>query len=188
MKVLRWLVNPDEGIFFLSLILSAVFFNRFLRHQDFWALLLLLSNAYTVWRPVVWYVQRIQANYPRQRFVLGFIPLRALPSFAFLLAISFGWGLYTEPIILRYAPLTSVELKQNNSITEGKVVVQLSRFVVLQRLDKSIVAIESSNILKMSRPEDERSLFHHVKPTPKKQVPFPPHQEKATSSLRPWIP
>lgn len=161
------LVDPDEGIYQLSLILSAWLFVRFFRHQDYWAILLLASNAYMIWRPAIWYVRRVQKSNPRQRFVFGFIPIRALPSLVFLLAISFGYGLYMEPLILRWAPLATVELKQNNSIVEGKVIVQLSRYVVLRRSDKSIVAIESSNILKISRPEDERSIFHHVKPTQK---------------------
>jgi hypothetical protein len=166
--ILQVLVNPDEGIYHLSVILFAWLFVRFFRHQDYWAILLWFSNGYMFWRPAIWYVRRVQKSSPRQRFVFGFIPIRALPSLVFLLAISFGYGLYMEPLILRWAPLATVELKQNNSIVEGKVIVQLSRYVVLRRSDKSVVAIESSNILKISRPEDERSMLHHVKPTPKK--------------------
>jgi hypothetical protein len=55
---------------------------------------------------------------------------------------------------------------------QGRVVVQLGRFIVLQRADKSIAAIDMSNVLKISRPEDARRFWRnpaaHMKPNREK--------------------
>ena len=83
----------------------------------------------------------------------------ALASLVLLFAISFGYGAYVEPVSLHYAPLPNVELKQNSSTIQGRVVVQLGRFIVLQRADKSTAAIDMSNVLKISRPEDARMFW-----------------------------
>lgn len=100
------------------------------------------------------------------------IPVRALASLVLLFAISFGYGAYVEPVSLHYAPLSNVELKQNSSTIQGRVVVQLGRFIVLQRADKSIAAIDMSNVVKISRPEDARRFWRnpaaHMKPNREK--------------------
>jgi hypothetical protein len=155
-KILLWLQDLDRGgLFWLVLLVTcgALVLGPFVRHKWWVGAVSSILYVYFVWRLVYWFVVRFRRAHPQDSFIYGVVPVQLALPLAVTLVLAYNWGRYMVPYNIEKTPAAKIILKDEKAIVEGKVFLELNRFIIFVTSDGRITAVAVSDVNSIEFPK-----------------------------------
>jgi hypothetical protein len=116
----------------------------FVRHKWF----LLTVPQFLLWiflttQLVSGFVKRFRQARPNDSFIYGLVPV----NLALALITAFLFGLWTVPYLyIEKAPVAKIALKDEKIVVEGKVFLELNRFILFVAPGNKVTAVAASDV------------------------------------------